>query len=672
MKTVKRFPHRVRKIENLWIPMPDGVQLAARAWIPRSAEDEPVPAILEYIPYRKRDFTRLRDDVMHAWFAGHGYACVRVDIRGSGDSEGLLTDEYLAQELDDGEAIIHWLARQSWCSGRVGMIGISWGGFNGLQIAERQPEPLKAIITACSTDDRYTDDIHYMGGCLLADNLSWASTMYSHNALPPDPLLQKDWRRHWHERMEGSGYWLEAWLAHQRRDDYWRHGSVNENYDRIQVPVMALSGWADGYSNAVFRLMENLSTPRMGLIGPWGHKYPHQGRPGPAIDFLSEALRWWDRWLKDIESGIEQEPMLRTWMQDSAPPNPQRRERAGRWVGENVWPSPHVRTVRHPLRRGRIGGPESGRGRGKLKLQSPLSVGLFAGRWASFTATPDLPHDQREEDGGALVFDSKTLTAPMEILGSPVVTFRVKSDRPVAMLAVRLSEVRQNEEATRITYGLLNLTHRNSHEHPEPLEPGKFYTVRVTLNEVAHRFFSGHRVRLSVSTSYWPLAWPAPEPSRVVIDAAGSYLDLPVRESNETEDDRQLFGAPQGAAESATTMIQPRDYAWTVTRDLAQDRSVLEIRKDEGEVRIDELDLDMRIRTVEWYSHSGNDYDSVRGETENVRRLCRDDWSVTVRARTVLTSDAGHFYLRAELDGYEGDRRVHSHNIEKKIDRDLV
>ncbi|RFF28140.1 hypothetical protein DZK25_04500 [Wenzhouxiangella sp. 15181] len=158
----------------------------------------------------------------------------------------------------------------------------------------------------------------------------------------------------------------------------------------------------------------------------------------------------------------------------------------------------------------------------------------------------------------------------------------------------------------------------------------------------------------------------------MVIDAVGSYLDLPVRESSETEDDRQLFSAPQGAAESATTMIQPRDYAWTVTRDLAHDRSVLEIRKDKGEVRIDELDLDVRIRTVEWYSHSGNDYDSIRGKTENVRRLCRDEWSVTVRARTVLTLDAGHFYLRAELDGYEGDRRVHSHNIEKKIDRDLV
>jgi len=672
MRMVKRFPYRVRKLENLWIPMPDGVRLAARAWIPRSADDDPVPAILEYIPYRKRDFTRLRDDVMHAWFAGHGYACVRVDLRGSGDSEGLLTDEYLAQELEDGEAIIHWLAQQSWCSGRVGMIGISWGGFNGLQIAERQPEPLKAIITACSTDDRYTDDIHYMGGCLLGDNLSWASTMYSHTALPPDPALQPDWRRHWHNRMEGSGYWLEEWLSHQHRDEYWRHGSVNENYERIHVPVMAVSGWADGYSNAVFRLLENLSAPRMGLIGPWGHKYPHQGRPGPAIDFLSEALRWWDRWLKDIESGIEQEPMLRTWMQDSAPPNTQRREHAGRWVGEAVWPSPRVKRVRHLLRRGRIGGSESGKGRGKLKLQSPLSVGLFAGRWASFTATPDLPHDQREEDGGALVFDSKTLKESMEILGSPVVTFRVKSDRPVAMLAVRLSEVRQNEEATRITYGLLNLTHRNGHDHPEPLEPGKYYTVRVTLNEVAHRFFSGHRIRVSVSTSYWPLAWPSPEPPRLVIDVGGSYLDLPIRESSDAKDDNLHFGAPQGAAESATTMIEPRDYAWLVTRDLAEDRSVLEIRKDEGELRIDDLDLDMRIRTVEWYSHSGNDYGSVRGETENVRRLRRDDWSVTVRTRTVLTSDAGHFYLRAEMDGYEGDRRVHSHNIEKIIDRDLV
>ncbi|MGD8582361.1 MAG: CocE/NonD family hydrolase, partial [Gammaproteobacteria bacterium] len=303
MKIVEDFTNRLRHIEHQWIPMPDHTRLAARIWMPEDAESNPVPAILEYIPYRKRDGSRLRDETMHPYFAGHGYACVRVDIRGSGDSEGVLTDEYLQQEMEDGVDIIQWLAQQPWCNGKVGMIGISWGGFNGLQIAALQPAPLKAVVSVCSTDDRYADDVHYMGGCLLGDNLSWASTMFAYNSLPPDPEIVGDsWRQMWLQRLQGSGLWLDTWLQHQHRDAYWQHGSICEDFSRVRVPVMAVSGWADGYSNAVFRLLEKLPGPRLGLIGPWSHKYPHLGVPGPAIGFLQECLRWWDKWLKNRET----------------------------------------------------------------------------------------------------------------------------------------------------------------------------------------------------------------------------------------------------------------------------------------------------------------------------------------------------------------------------------
>src|SRR6056297_485079 len=273
MRIATSFPNKVIEIENTWIPMPDGKRLAARLWLPEGAESEPVPAILEYIPYRKRDAMRARDAQIYPYFAGHGYAGVRVDLRGSGDSEGVLTDEYLQQELDDGIAILQWLERQPWCNGRVGMMGISWGGFNGLQIAAMRPPALKAIVTLSSTDDRYADDIHHMGGCLLGDNLSWASTMFAYNTMPPDPeLVGERWRDMWFQRLEGRGLWLAKWLRHQRRDAYWRHGSVCEDFGAIRCPVYAVSGWSDGYSNAVFRLLEHLDVPRKGLIGPWSHK----------------------------------------------------------------------------------------------------------------------------------------------------------------------------------------------------------------------------------------------------------------------------------------------------------------------------------------------------------------------------------------------------------------
>ena len=201
----------VRRIENTYIVLSDGVRAAAKIWLPEDAEVHPVPAILEMIPYRKRDGTVFRDERMHPWVAAHGYACIRVDIRGSGESEGLLTDEYLPREQRDGLEIIDWLSRQAWCSDAVGMTGISWGGFNALQLAALQPPALKAIITLCSTDDRYADDVHYMGGCLLNENPAWSADRFTWGALPPDPqLVSRRWRAMWLERLEAHRPWLET------------------------------------------------------------------------------------------------------------------------------------------------------------------------------------------------------------------------------------------------------------------------------------------------------------------------------------------------------------------------------------------------------------------------------------------------------------------------------
>jgi putative CocE/NonD family hydrolase len=398
MKIVANLPCHVREVENAWINMPDGARLAARMWLPADADEKPVPAILEYIPYRKRFGTTERDSITHPYLAGHGYACVRVDIRGSGESDGVLTDEYLQQELDDGCEIIRWLAAQPWCDGRVGMMGISWGGFNGLQIAAMRPPSLKAIVALSSTDDRYADDIHHMGGCLLGDNLSWASTMFAYNSLPPDPALVGDrWREMWHERLDGSGLWLEKWLRHQRRDDYWRHGSICEDYSAVQCPVYAISGWADGYSNAVFRMLATLEVPAKGLIGPWSHRYPHIAEPGPAIDFLSELLRWWDYWLKDRDTGIMDEPALRVWMQDSVPPTTSYIERPGRWVAEDTWPSARISDRHFRLTRHRLVADGTEVETHAIALQSPMTTGLFAGKWCSYASGPDLAHDQRRD-----------------------------------------------------------------------------------------------------------------------------------------------------------------------------------------------------------------------------------------------------------------------------------
>lgn len=673
MRTVDTFPQDIEELENVWIGMPDGVRLAARIWRPRGAATAPVPAILEYIPYRKRDLTAPRDSLMHPYIAGHGYACVRVDLRGSGDSDGVLTDEYLQQELDDGVAVIEWLARQPWCDGKVGMIGISWGGFNGLQIAALRPEALKAVISVCSTDDRYADDIHHMGGCLLGDNLSWASVMLAYNSLPPDPeLVGGRWREMWRQRLAGSGLWLETWLGHQRRDAYWRHGSICEDFAAVRCPVYAVSGWADGYSNAVFRLLAGLTVPRMGLIGPWAHKYPHIGEPGPAIGFLQECLRWWDHWLKDRPTGIMDEPMLRVWMQESVPPTTSYVERPGRWVAEAAWPSPRIEARRYGLDECRLLRASRAGADITLAVRSPLTLGLFAGKWCSYAAGPDLAHDQRQEDGGALVFETEPLPETLEILGAPEVTLEVAADRPIAMLAARLSDVAPDGKATRVTYGLLNLTHRESSQHPTALEPGRFYQVELRLNAAAQAFPRGHKIRLSLSTSYWPLAWPSPEPVTLTIRMAGSSLTLPVRPPAAEDARLRHFDPPEAARLLARTLLAPPQHNWRVIRDLASDVSTLEVTDDRGHWRLDAIGLEVTSRTVETYSSRADDFGSVRGEVRAERALRRGDWSIRTATRTVLTSDAGNFHIQADLDAFEGDKRIHAQSWDRRIPRDFV
>lgn len=345
------FPYETTH-EDVLIPLPDGTRLYARIWRPLT--DEPVPALLEYLPYRLTDWTAPRDWQRHPWYAGHGYASVRVDVRGHGNSEGMPTDEYSQVELADGVEVVEWLAAQPWCSGKVGMFGISWGGFNSLQIAALAPEPLKAIVTVCSTDDRYDNDVHYMGGSVLAvDMHAWAATMLAFVSRPPDPVHVGEvmWRDMWVKRLEAVDPFVHTWLSHQTRDAYWRHGSACEDYGAIRAAVLAVGGWHDPYRDTVLRLVENLPPDRVrGLIGPWSHQYPDRGLPpGPAIGFLQETLRWWDHWLRDKDTGAMATPVLRSYVMDAHPPATTYPSLPGRWVGDPAWPSPSVTPVSYAL-----------------------------------------------------------------------------------------------------------------------------------------------------------------------------------------------------------------------------------------------------------------------------------------------------------------------------------
>ena len=669
MKVIKKFPNEVRVMDPIFIELKDGIRLAARIWLPVNAEKAPVPAILEYLPYRRQDGTADRDATTHPYFAGHGYASVRVDIRGSGDSEGILLGEYLKQEQDDALEVIDWITKQPWCSGTVGMIGISWGGFNGLQIAARQPEALKAIVSICSTDDRYADDIHYMGGCLLTDNAAWNSYMFSINTTPPDPqTVGNKWYEMWLSRLKGSGLWLEDWMKHQTRDEFYKHGSVCEDFSKINAAVYAVGGWADGYSNTVFRLLSGLKSPCKGLVGPWAHKYPHFAEPGPAIGFLQECLRWWDYWLKGIENGIMDEPQLRCWIQEPVFPATYYKERPGRWVSENSWPSSSINKEIYYLNVDHLGNkPNPSK---IISINSPLTVGLMAGAWCPHGLDPDQPGDQRNEAGGSLNFDSEPIKEEFDILGMPKVKLKIASDKKVAMVAVCLSEVLKNGAVTRISYGLLNLTHRESHENPTDLVPGEYYDIELKLNDVGHSFGAGNRIRVSLSSVYWPIAWPSPVKNTLFIATGLSRLELPIRPYKESDNELIPFQEPESALPLDKTIIREPDYKWDITRDMISGNVTQNQFFDEGRMVYNEHNgWTVESTHDEYFSVHPDDSLSAKLEIIWTELFEREDWRVSSRTHTILTSTESHFHLEAKLEAYLDEEMVHSKSWKSKFER---
>ncbi|MCX5341609.1 CocE/NonD family hydrolase [Streptomyces atratus] len=648
--------------EDVYIPLPDGTRLYARIW--RPITDETVPALLEYLPYRLSDWTAPRDWQRHPWYAGHGYASVRVDVRGHGNSEGMPGDEYDATELADGVAVIHWLAEQEWCSGRVGMFGISWGGFNSLQIAALAPEPLKAVVTVCSTDDRYDNDVHYMGGSVLAvDMHAWAATMLAFVARPPDPAqVGEGWKDMWLNRLETVEPFIHTWLAHQTRDDYWKHGSVCEDYSAITANILAVGGWHDPYRDTVLRLVEHLHPDKVrGLIGPWSHQYPDRGLPpGPAIGFLQETLRWWDQHLKDKDTGIMAEPLLRTWISESHRPATVYETLPGRWVGETGWPSENIAPVAYALQ----GGPQI--------VDSPQQTGLDAGRFFPFGNDADLPPDQRDEDAKSICFEFPVEDAPIEILGRPRVKLRIRMDVPRGQAIARLCDVAPDGSSTLVTRGALNLSARHGRDRADGWPVGGTEDVTFDLNGIGHTFPPGHRIRLAVSSSYWPWIWPQAGSVGFTLDADGSFVELPVR--RHTEDPAIRFEEPEqseplGVVHPVTLDEQRPERL--VVRDVAKGEWRLEVDPRYGGTRVYPDGLEFTEDAVETYTIQENEPLSARTRSDWSIRLHRPEmaWDVRIETRSEISADETDFITSDEVLCKDGGEVVFHRTWEKRIPR---
>jgi len=627
-------------VRDEWIPMPDGVRLHTRIWSPASP-DGPVPVLLEYLPYRLDDWTAPRDSERHPWYAQHGYASVRVDIRGSGSSDGFFDDEYSEQELRDGEAVIAWLAAQEWSTGAVGMFGISWGGFNALQLAARAPAALKAIVTVCSTDDRYDNDVHYVGGAVLGiDMAAWGATMFAFNSRPPRPeVVGSGWVDRWRQRLEANRPMTPVWLSHQERDDYWRHGSAAEEYGNIGAAVLAVGGWADPYRDAVLRLVSNVQSPVKGIVGPWSHQYPDRGlAPGPSIGFLQETLRWWDRWLRDEDTGVEQDPALRAWINDGEAPATYYESRRGRWVGAEAWPSAATHRRVLPLATLRGGGD------GPVVVRSPQHTGADAGRFFPFGNATDLPPDQRAEDGRSVCFDLPVGKA-FDLLGNVVVTLSVTSDEPRATLTVRLCDVAPDGSSTLVTRGVLNAAKRDGMDRNDPLVPGATASLPVQLVATGHRFAAGHRLRIAVSSSYWPWVWPHGTEATLTVDPATSEVCLPVW-TRDTDDDVR-FDEPERSTPLAIDRVAPTERLpqRTVTHDVESGEWTLDVDPGYGGGRVYPDGLVFSEDARETYRIRSDDPNSAVAASRWSIGLAKPEWTARLETSSEVTADADAFHV---------------------------
>jgi uncharacterized protein len=636
-------------LREAWIPMPDGVRLAADLYLPEGGtRTGRFPVLLEYLPYRKAE-SRDRNGRLYSYFVRHGYAVARVDIRGTGNSEGrLIAYEYTDQEQTDGEAVIDWLSRQPFSTGKVGMFGISWGGFNSIHMAMRNPPALKAIIAVDATDDLYQDDVHFMDGIIHVD--SWEMGQDLANLLPgaPDYVIDE---KYFADRFD-TPPWMLTYKRQQRDGPFWKRTALKERYGSIRVPTFVIGGWYDGYRDSVPRMLEHLKAPIKAMVGPWHHSYPHDAWPKPQVEWRHEAVRWFDHWLKGRDTGIMAEPRFAVYVRQYHPPGPGLEEVRGEWRFEDGWPIRRIRAE-----------PFFPQPNHSLAASTPMeavhrlryvpTAGLEAGGPVMWWG--DVAPDQAPTDAYSLVYDTEPLAEDIEILGLPLARLQVSADAPLANWFARLGDVAPDGTVTLVAGAGQNGAHRESAERPKALVPGETFPLEIEMHFTSWVFPKGHRVRLAVNNAMWPMLWPSrypmttslrlggPDPTRVTLPVV-PYEDRPKPSFLPPAADPELPGF--GALAEGTT--SGYGEIARVERDVAaRSTKVVAVNSDASRYPWG------TSRTDETITHQARDdrpeLTSVAGEYRTTLTL--KDRTLVFESTVTFKSDRDNFY-------YDGVRRL--------------
>jgi putative CocE/NonD family hydrolase len=620
---------------NLEIPLSDGTALAGDLFLPDGPGS--YPAVVTYIPYHKDDFLiGVYEGYAQTYFAEHGYATLMVDLRGLGSSGGVPLDAMHAREAEDAAEMVEWAAEQDWCDGNVGMWGLSYGGITSFKTAALKPPHLKAIVPMMGSLDIYFDWV-YPGGCrnMLGATGIWGSFMVAMQLLPP---MHQDPHGHWHEvwrrRLAGGEPYLLPWPEHPDHDEYWQERAIDPA--EIEVPMFLIGGWRDVFPDAMITAYEQASGPRKLLMGPWLHTHPEES-PFAAVEHLSQMVRWWDRWLKGEQNGIDTEPAVQFYSQGDE-----------RWLQAPDWPLAGRRDAGYALTPD--GALTQGEAvDGEVVHTTDPTTGTCAGLWDPFGLGIGLPLDQGPDDHRSLTFTSSALDEDLRIAGAPEATLHVAVDEGADLhLVVKLCDVAPDGSSSLIGSGWLNARHRRSHSEPEPVEPGAVDEYVVRLWPTAYVVRSGHRLRVSVSGADFPRIWPTTTTPTIRLLTGPSRLGIPIAPEAAVAD-----YAPAPPLEDVDRF--PRaiafDPKWRIERDLVSGATTVE---SGGHFVLDTLSPGGRIDV----DHTGRatvradvpEGAHVRGETV-AHAVTPLGAKVEVHATTLVTSHSTHITGKVVVDG---------------------
>lgn len=655
------------EIREVMIPMPDGITLAADLYLPAGASDtDRFPIILEYLPYRK-DEGRSHRFPFYSYFVRHGYIVARTDIRGTGRSQGRLVDgEYSQQEQLDGVQVIDWLSRQAFSTGKVAVLGISWGGFNGLHLAMRRPPALKTIITLMSTDDIYQDDVHFMDGIMHIDAYEIGQDLA--NALPGAPDFKID-EAYFRDRFDTEP-WLLKYKRQQTDGPFWDRASLNTDYSRIDIPMFVIGGWYDGYRDFVPRILQQADVPIKALLGPWNHTWPNRASPEPAIEWREMAVRWLDHWLKGVDTGLMEEPALTYYQRDWHAPGGDLPEIPGTWKTAESWPE--GRDTLLYLQ------PDHGLAAKPSVLSHTLSYRPTVGVEASGSVMwwGDWAPDQRAADVYSLTYDTQPLTGNLEIVGFPSVILQASASAPAANYIVRLSDVAPDGRVTQVTGAGFNATHLHSAERPQPLIPDSTYTIPIELHATSWTFRKGHRIRLSVGNAQWPMFWPSPYAMTTTVhsgEATPSFLRLPVpaapapgalaKPFPRPADDPQLPGYESLESETLSGFAEIRE----ITRN-ERTQTTTVLATNSGSDRFPWG----TVHYTEAITHQVGDHTPAEARVQSTYTTTVELPGRTLKWTGILefSSDLGNYYYRYTRKLEENGRHVREKQWEETIKRE--